>query len=89
MIGLEPFRPDLKDHDDIVEVIEPAVRQFTVQQLEELNAKHRQAGVEALKHEDFIKTQHVRNSYRLHRLALTSILGLYKYKATSLDRHLS
>lgn len=60
MIGLEPFRSDLKDHDEIVGVIEPTVKKFTVQELEGLNAKHRQAGVEALKHEEFINTPHVR-----------------------------
>ena len=59
MIGLEPFRPDLKDHDDIVGVIEPAVKKFTVQELEKMNLEHRQAGVQAMKHEDFIITPHV------------------------------
>ena len=58
-IGLEPFRPDLETHDEIVAVIEPAVKNFTVPELEDLNAKHKQAGVEALKHEDFLKTPHV------------------------------
>ncbi len=58
-IGLEPFRPDLKTHDEIVDVIEPAVKSFTIQELEDLNFKNRQAGVEAMKHEDFVKTPHV------------------------------
>jgi hypothetical protein len=71
MIGLEPFRPDLKDHDDIVGAIEPAVKTFTVQELEDLNVKHRQAGVEALKHENFIKTPHVSRAYCMRRVALT------------------
>ncbi|WZH49886.1 CoA-transferase family III domain-containing protein [Fusarium acuminatum] len=59
MIGLEPFMPDLKSHEDIVNTIEPAVRKFTIQELESMNAVRRQAGVPALKHEDFIKTEHL------------------------------
>lgn len=59
MIGLEPFRPDLQAHEDIVNAIEPAVRKFTVEELEVLNSQNRQAGVPALKHEDFLKTPHV------------------------------
>lgn len=59
MIGLEPFRPDLQTHEDIVNAIEPAVKEFTVAELEKLNANHRQAGVKAFKHEDFLKTPHV------------------------------
>ena len=89
MIGLEPFRPDLQNHDEIVRVIEPAVQRFTVQQLEDLNAKHRQAGVEALKHEDFIKTPHVSNSNFQHRLTLISISGTYEYKTASLEHLVS
>jgi hypothetical protein len=59
MIGLEPFRPDLQGHDAIANTIEAAVRKFTIHKLEEMNAKHRQAGVPVLKHEDFLKTNHV------------------------------
>jgi hypothetical protein len=59
MIGLEPFRPDLQSHESIVDAIEPAVRKFSVEELESMNAANRQAGVPALKHEDFVKTQHV------------------------------
>ncbi|KAF7560223.1 hypothetical protein G7046_g3931 [Stylonectria norvegica] len=58
MIGLEPFRPDLTTHEQIVDVIEPAVQNFTVEELETMNAKHRQAGVKAYTHEDFLKTPH-------------------------------
>lgn len=58
-IGLEPFRPDLKTHEQIVDVIESAVKKFTPDELEALNAKHRQAGVKALTHDQFLKTQHV------------------------------
>lgn len=58
-LGLEPFRPDLETHEQIVEAIETAVEKYTPEQLEALNAQHRQAGVQALKHEQFLKTQHV------------------------------
>lgn len=64
MIGLEPYRPDLKEHDDIVNVIEPAVQKLSIAELEALNATHRQAGVPAYKHEEFLKTPHVRSKYR-------------------------
>jgi hypothetical protein len=59
MIGLEPFRPDLENHDQIVNTIEPAVQKFTVKELEELNLKNRQAGIPALKHEELLQTSHV------------------------------
>ncbi|KAK2028575.1 CoA-transferase family III [Colletotrichum zoysiae] len=58
MIGLEPFRQDLKSHEGIVEAIESHVKNFTVDELERMNAEKRQAGVPVLKHEDFIRTQH-------------------------------
>ncbi|KAH8819115.1 CoA-transferase family III domain-containing protein [Xylogone sp. PMI_703] len=58
MIGLEPFRPDLPDHTAIVDTIEGAVKQFTVAELEQMNLEHRQAGIKAFKHEEFIKTPH-------------------------------
>lgn len=60
MIGLEPYRPDLQTVTDIVGVIEPAVERFSVEELEALNAKNRQAGVPALKHDEFLKTPHAR-----------------------------
>lgn len=59
MIGLPPYRPDLKTVDDIAEEIESHVKQFTIEELEERNKELRQAGVIALKHEDFIQTPHV------------------------------
>lgn len=60
MIGLPSHRPELQSHEDIVATIEPAVKKFTVAELEALNTQHRQAGVKAFKHEDFIQTSHVR-----------------------------
>lgn len=59
MIGLDPFRPDLKDHGAIVGVIESHVKNYTVDELEKMNAENRQAGVPVLKHEDFIRMPHV------------------------------
>ena len=59
MIGLEGHRPDLTDYEDIIKVIEGQVQKYTVAELEEMNKVKRQAGVPALKHEDFIKTPHV------------------------------
>ncbi|KAM5354671.1 hypothetical protein ACJ41O_001318 [Fusarium nematophilum] len=65
MIGLEPFRPDLQSHEDIVDAIEPAVRSFSTQELEALNAKNRQAGIPALKHQDFLQTEHGKTNIAL------------------------
>jgi hypothetical protein len=59
MIGLEPFRPDLTTHEQIVETIGSAVKKFTIADLEKLNAQHRQAGVQAFPHTEFLKTPHV------------------------------
>lgn len=59
MIGLEGFRPDLTDYEEIIKVIEGQVQKYSVSELEEMNNERRQAGVPALKHEEFIKTPHV------------------------------
>ncbi|KAI8279680.1 hypothetical protein K4K60_005403 [Colletotrichum sp. SAR11_57] len=66
MIGLEPFRPDLKDdHDAIVDAIESHVKNFTTEELERMNAEKRQAGVPVLKHEDFLRTPHGKTNVSL------------------------
>lgn len=59
MIGLDSHRPDVRAHEDIVATIEPAVKKFSIEELEALNKRHKQAGVQALKHEDFLNTPHV------------------------------
>lgn len=59
MIGLEAYRPDLTDYRECIDVIEKHVKQFTVAELEKMNAELKQAGVQALKWEDFKKTGHV------------------------------
>lgn len=60
MIGLAAHRPDLTDYRECINVIESHVKQFTAAELEEMNARERQAGVTALKWEDFKQTNHVR-----------------------------
>lgn len=64
MLDLEPFRPDLNalGHEAIVEEIESHVKRFTSDELEKLNAEKRQAGVPALRHDEFLKTPHVRDT---------------------------
>lgn len=59
MVGLEPFRPDLLTHEAIVDTIESKVKLFSIAELEAMNAQKKQAGVPAIKHEDFLKTPHV------------------------------
>ncbi|KAI3556369.1 CoA-transferase family III [Colletotrichum abscissum] len=73
MIGLEAFRPDLKDHSAIVEAIESHVKQFSVDELERMNADKRQAGVPVLKHEDFIKTPHGKTNTTLPPWSVDSL----------------
>ncbi|RFU78000.1 l-carnitine dehydratase [Trichoderma arundinaceum] len=65
MIGLEPFRPDLATHEDIAETIGSAVKKFTLDELERLNAQHRQAGVKAFTHSEFLKTPHGKTNIAL------------------------
>ncbi|PQE15984.1 caib baif family enzyme protein [Rutstroemia sp. NJR-2017a WRK4] len=60
MIGLEPYRPDLTDYRECIDTIEKHVRQYTTEELEVMNANIQQAGVTALKWEDFKKTNHGR-----------------------------
>lgn len=69
MIGLEPFRPDLRgDHARIVETIGARVKKHTIGELEDLNARNRQAGIPVFTHEEFIQTPHVCQS--LHTMPL-------------------
>ncbi|KJK91883.1 hypothetical protein H633G_04208 [Metarhizium anisopliae BRIP 53284] len=73
MIGLEPHRPDLESHQDIVNTIEPAVRKHTVEQLEAMNARHRQAGVKAFRHDEFLQTPHGRENWPLPPWSVESL----------------
>ncbi|KAF1843001.1 alpha-methylacyl-CoA racemase [Cucurbitaria berberidis CBS 394.84] len=58
MIGLEGHRPDLTDYHECIKVIEDHVKQFTANELEEMNGKIQQAGVTCMKWEDFQATRH-------------------------------
>ncbi|ORY02291.1 alpha-methylacyl-CoA racemase [Clohesyomyces aquaticus] len=58
MIGLEGHRPDLTDYRQCIKVIEDHVKQFTADELEEMNAKIQQAGVTCLKWDEFRDTEH-------------------------------
>lgn len=60
MIGLEGFRPDMTDYRESIDLIESHVKQFTLDELERMNAERRQAGVICMKWEEFQKTPHVR-----------------------------
>jgi hypothetical protein len=59
MIGLEAHRPDLTEYQQCIDEIERHVKQYTAAELEEMNARERQAGVIVLKWEDFKKSNHV------------------------------
>jgi hypothetical protein len=59
MLGMEAYRPDLTEYRDIVGAIKGAVEKFTVEELEEINAKHTQAGTTVNKREAFLKTAYV------------------------------
>ncbi|KAF2634879.1 CoA-transferase family III [Massarina eburnea CBS 473.64] len=58
MIGLEGHRPDLTDYHECIKVIEDHVKQYTADELEEMNWKIKQAGVTCLTWDDFQATQH-------------------------------
>lgn len=73
MIGLPPFRPDLKTIDEITDTIESHVKQYTVEELERMNKEHRQAGVTAMKYEDFIATPHGHINNSLPPWAITTL----------------
>ena len=64
MIGLESHRPDMTDYRKCIGLIEKHVKQYTTAELEMMNAKIENAGVTALKWEDFLKTSHVSLSRR-------------------------
>ncbi|KAH7135660.1 CoA-transferase family III domain-containing protein [Dendryphion nanum] len=58
MVGLDGHRPDMTDYHESIKLIEDHVKQFTADELEEMNWKIKQAGVTCLKWEDFKATQH-------------------------------
>lgn len=60
MIGLPSYSPKTTEYEDVVNVIQGAVSNFNCDELEELNTKNRQAGIEALTENNFLKTEHGR-----------------------------
>ena len=62
MVGLEGHRPDMTDYQECINLIESHVKQYTAEELEMMNAKYKQAGVTALKWEEFQNTKHVSNT---------------------------
>lgn len=58
MIGLPPTDDKLTESEDIIQTIGDAVREFDVKTLETLNNENEQAGVQALRREEFLETQH-------------------------------
>lgn len=62
MIGLDGHRSDVQDYEEIIELIERHVQQYTAQELEEMNRDRGQAGVTAYRYEDFIQSPHVRSA---------------------------
>lgn len=58
MIGLPGHRPDLTDYHEAINTIESRVKDFTVEQLEALNAETKQAGVTCMKPADWKATEH-------------------------------
>ncbi|GME28013.1 CoA-transferase family III [Neofusicoccum parvum] len=58
MIGLEGHRPDMTDYMECIKLIESHVKKYTLEELERMNAEKKQAGVTALKWEEFKETSH-------------------------------
>ncbi len=83
MIGLEPFRSDLATHAAIVDTIESRVKKFSVTELEALNLKYKEAGIPALKYEEFLRTPHV--SFFTNRCKWKLAGGKIRKKTTETD----
>ncbi len=50
-IGLKGYQPDVTDYHEALDLIESYMEKYSVRELEKLNAKYVQAGVECLKYE--------------------------------------
>lgn len=59
MIGLPGHNPELTDYHECISTIESQVKKFTLEELEAMNAKYKQAGVSCLKPQEFKATEHV------------------------------
>lgn len=73
MIGLPPYRPDLKTVAEISDCIESHVQQFTIEELETKNRELCQAGVTAYKHNDFISSPHGKANVDLPPWSVTQL----------------
>ncbi|EGW35388.1 uncharacterized protein SPAPADRAFT_146575 [Spathaspora passalidarum NRRL Y-27907] len=58
MIGLPTFIKGMTDYDEIVKIYQDKLDTFNCDELEALNVKNKQAGIEALKPEQFLETPH-------------------------------
>ncbi|KAG7664326.1 uncharacterized protein J8A68_002145 [[Candida] subhashii] len=58
MIGLPAFIPGFTDYEAIVKKYQDVLDEYTCDELEALNTKNNQAGVEAFKPEEFLQTPH-------------------------------
>lgn len=58
MIGLPAYEPELTEYEDVIKVIQGAVSKLDCDDLEALNTRNRQAGIEALTEEQFLETKH-------------------------------
>ncbi len=86
MIGLESHRPDLIEYRECIDIIEEHVRNFTVAELETMNAREKQAGVTVLKWEDFQRTNHVGQQVIISAVEiLNSFLGPKSLHASPMD----
>lgn len=65
----------MTDYMKCIKLIESHVRKFTADELEKMNAEKKQAGVTALKWEEFKETNHVRTLVRTHQMILTATPG--------------
>ena len=84
MIGLDGYRPDLTDYEEIIKVIEGQVQKYSAAELEDMNRESRQAGVTAYKHEDFIKTPHV-GAFLILKASQLTFIGRTKHTRTLLE----
>lgn len=58
MLGLKPYDDEAIEYQQCIDIIESAVKNLTVEELEALNSDNGQAGVPALKFSEFLRTPH-------------------------------
>ncbi|EAZ63933.2 hypothetical protein PICST_86521 [Scheffersomyces stipitis CBS 6054] len=58
MIGLPAFIPGLTDYNEIVKIYQDRLDTFNCDELEAMNVQNKQAGIEALKPEQFLQSEH-------------------------------